>query len=554
MRTFALSALLATASALVTVHGPSVVPNGWSVSEESLSGSAVFHSVMIGLKRSNTDRLSQLAKDVSDPNGPRYLQYPTFEEMGDLVRPAAEHTAAVKAWVAEHGATIVKEHPHGDYLTLDATAAQLEAMAGGAFVAYTHGATGMTVHRITTGVRVPQAVAAAIDTFSGFHGFPLEPKKATKLDAVPNGCAVNPPKVRSTYNVSHVAKSGKKNIQAIAQFQGQYVSSTALARFCEKFDPESKTCTIEKFVGKNHQFPCGVESMLDTEYITSLSQDAETWVYSYPSSDFCNDLLSFGTDVMGEAVHPFVISVSYGSQKIDFCAKNLMTRFASDVEKFGAMGVTTLISSGDDGSGHSTRGGINAGKLSPAYPASVPHAIAVGATYFASGISGEEEASTQFGSGGGFSYDFAAPSYQTAAIGKYLSTVSLPKTYAYAKGGRGTPDVSALGQAFAVEIEFGIVECVGGTSASSPSTAALITLLNEVSLAATGKSLGFLNPLFYQNPQAFTDITKGTNAIGANTEGWAAIKGWDASTGLGTPNFPALVAVVKKALRNVPRN
>ena len=73
-----------------------------------------------------------------------------------------------------------------------------------------------------------------------------------------------------------------------------------------------------------------------------------------------------------------------------------------------------------------------------------------------------------------------------------------------------------------------------------------MTLLNEVCLSAGGKTLGFANPLFYKNPAAFRDVTLGTNAI-QQPEGWAAIKGWDAATGLGTPDFPSLVKVVQQA-------
>ena len=64
--------------------------------------------------------------------------------------------------MAEHGAVIVSEHPHGDYLTLRAAAA-LEAMFNGEFTTYVHGTTGMKVHRITNGVRVPDVVAEAVD-------------------------------------------------------------------------------------------------------------------------------------------------------------------------------------------------------------------------------------------------------------------------------------------------------------------------------------------------------------------------------------------------------
>merc|ERR1711869_145194 len=119
----------------------------------------------------------------------------------------------------------------------------------------------------------------------------------------------------------------------------------------------------------------------------------------------------------------------------------------------------------------------------------------------------------------------------------------------YATTGRGSPDVALLGEKFAV-IDNGRTLSVGGTSASTPSWGAVISLLNEECLSASGgsKTLGFVNPLLYKNADAFTDITKGSNAIGENAaSGWKCTEGWDAVTGLGTPKFTSLQTVVRSA-------
>merc|ERR1739845_270344 len=76
----------------------------------------------------------------------------------------------------------------------------------------------------------------------------------------------------------------------------------------------------------------------------------------------------------------------------------------------------------------------------------------------------------------------------------------------------GTPDVSALGEGFQV-IAGGEVQSVGGTSASTPTFASLVGLLNEARIKAGKPAMGYLNPFLYQNADAFTDITVGTNAI-----------------------------------------
>merc|ERR1712100_913006 len=149
------------------------------------------------------------------------------------------------------------------------------------------------------------------------------------------------------------------------------------------------------------------------------------------------------------------------------------------------------------------------------------------------------------------------PSYQASAIKAYLAKNPKTGNGQYAKSGRGSPDVSLLGEQFEVYTSGwngGLQKmAVGGTSASTPSWGAIISLLNEECLSASGgsKTLGFVNPLFYQNADAFNDITKGSNAVGENAaSGWKCTQGWDAATGLGTPKFTSLQTVVRKACRS----
>ena len=79
----------------------------------------------------------------------------------------------------------------------------------------------------------------------------------------------------------------------------------------------------------------------------------------------------------------------------------------------------------------------------------------------------------------------------------------------------------------------------GGTSAVAPLMSSLIALLNQ----AKGKNVGFLNPFLYANvaKRVVRDVTKGTNAITGTVKGYTAAKGWDACTGLGTPDGTAIL-------------
>ena len=197
------------------------------------------------------------------------------------------------------------------------------------------------------------------------------------------------------------------------------------------------------------------------------------------------------------------------------------------------------------------------GKFYPSWPASSPWVTAVGATRFVGNVvGGEEMASDQFGSGGGFSMDFnnSEATWQQTYVAKYLAQNStLPKfpgTGSFPTNGRATPDVSALGEGYEVYVQ-GRASPVGGTSASTPAFAGLVSLLNEARLKAGKKPMGFLNPFLYANPAAFFDVVKGTNAIGRCNcpfpYGFAAAPGWDPATGLGTPHYDKLLAASMKA-------
>ena len=148
------------------------------------------------------------------------------------------------------------------------------------------------------------------------------------------------------------------------------MSPSDLSKFCKKYDADAD-CKISKFIGKNTGTQPGVESMLDVEYMMGVGKGQTTWVYSYPSITFCGDLLTWANDVAAESEHPNVVSLSYGSQKIDFCDATTRTRLSQDVQKLGAMGISVVIASGDDGGGLNTRQGSNKNKLSPSFPASI---------------------------------------------------------------------------------------------------------------------------------------------------------------------------------------
>src|SRR5579875_2183279 len=178
------------------------------------------------------------------------------------------------------------------------------------------------------------------------------------------------------------------------------------------------------------------------------------------------------------------------------------------------------------------------------FPASSPHALGCGGTRLSADpatgvISSEvvwnETAAGEGAGGGGVSDQFPRPSWQANAGVPARAGGGGP-----GPGGRGVPDVAGNADpATGYQIlSGGTAQVVGGTSAVAPLWSALIARLAE----ATGARFGLIQPALYAgvSPGAdvpgFRDITSGSNGA------YAAGPGWDACTGLGSPDGAALLA------------
>ncbi|EKM48223.1 uncharacterized protein PHACADRAFT_266494, partial [Phanerochaete carnosa HHB-10118-sp] len=99
----------------------------------------------------------------------------------------------------------------------------------------------------------------------------------------------------------------------------------------------------------------------------------------------------------------------------------------------------------------------------------------VGATQLTSSSGGETAASF---SSGGFSNYFGTPSYQTAAVSSYLSSISSTNSGLFNASGRAFPDVAAIGVNVEIVVN-GQAETVDGTSCASPIFASTIALIHQ---------------------------------------------------------------------------
>ncbi|KAK3314311.1 alkaline serine protease [Apodospora peruviana] len=266
-----------------------------------------------------------------------------------------------------------------------------------------------------------------------------------------------------------------------------------------------------------------------------------------------------------------VISISYGGGEADLPAY-YNQRQCSEIMKLGLQGVTVVISSGDSGVGsYPGDGGFANGCAGtdnrvfyPASDATCPYVLSVGSTEFykthnnsnTTEIKYGERATRRFPSGGGFSNVFEAPDYQKKAVAEYFETVKLGftgyedagtnfsdvGTGVYHIGGRGYPDVAAVGDAYVIRFN-GTWRTIGGTSLSAPVWAAMLTLVNEERIAAGKPTVGFVNPILYSHPEIFNDVKTGSNPA-CNSTGFLASPGWDPVSGLGSPQYPKLLEVL----------
>jgi subtilase family serine protease len=207
------------------------------------------------------------------------------------------------------------------------------------------------------------------------------------------------------------------------------------------------------------------------------------------------------------------------------------------------LGWTVFAATGDTGSAMPTCDQSSLFR-SAAIPASDPLVTAVGGTHLSAdvytGAYGSEQVwNNRFGAGGGgFSSLFRQPVYQRVTSPGQIM--------------RGIPDVAydgdVVGGVLVVWSGMGRpgLFVFGGTSAGSPQWAGLAAIGDQMA----GRRLGFVNIALYRlasgtTGAGFHDITSGGNGFGG-VDGFVATAGWDAASGLGTPDAAALLAALSQ--------
>jgi tripeptidyl-peptidase-1 len=254
-------------------------------------------------------------------------------------------------------------------------------------------------------------------------------------------------------------------------------------------------------------------------------------------------------------------------------------RTNTELAKLAAKGVTVVVASGDCGFNSKddcdAKPSATVSSALPSFPCTSPYVTCVGGSQFAPTATqrggdaiGEEvavQAGGQWGmrhgwqahgsSGGGFSSYFGRADFQSAVVASYLAHAELlPPASFFNASGRGIPDVATLAglpdyddfTTHYLLMRGRHQQGFDGTSASAPTFAGVVAHLNHARLQAGKPSLGWANPFLYSaaaaSPAAFFDITRGDNQYAFQT-GFNATTGWDAVTGLGSPNTELLAVL-----------
>jgi kumamolisin len=447
--------------------------------------------------------------------------------------------AAVEQFAKAHGLAIVAQDPARRTVIVSGTVAQFNAAFAVDLETFEHD--GGTYRGRTGPVHLPDELHGIVTAVMGLDNRPQAhphfrsrpaPGNVRWHAAAAASASFTPTELASLYGFP--SGTGQGECIAIIELGGGYRPADLTKYFAEIKTPAPKVTAVAVDQGRNHPTgdpngPDG-EVMLDIEVAGAVAPGAHIVVYFASNTDmgFVNAVT---TAVMDAKNKPSVISISWGGPESSW-TEQAMTTFDQAFQAAAAMGITVCVASGDNGSGD----GVGDGADHVDFPASSPNVLACGGTRLtasASAITAEtvwNDGAQGGAGGGGVSGFFALPPYQEG--------LSAPRTE---DGGgplamRGVPDVCGVADpqtGYDVRVD-GHDTIIGGTSAVAPLWAGLIARIN----AAKANPVGFVNPHLYANPGALRDVITGDNGS------FAAGPGWDACTGLGSPNGQKVAAAV----------
>ena len=457
----------------------------------------------------------------------------SHEELAEFHGADPADIRAVEEFATEHQFSVVDVNAGSRSITLSGDLGSLAA-AFGASMQLRH-VEGRTMRTRQGDLHVPEALAGRVIAVLGFDERPA----AATYHRVPSKRAENvsytPPQVAQAYNFP--SNSGKNQTIALIELGGGFKTSD-LRKYWKQLGLSNVSVTSVSVDGARNR-PTGdansadAEVVLDIEVAGGVAPAAHIAVYFAPNTD--RGFL----DAINAAIHdkvrkPSVISISWGAAESAWTPQ-AMNAFNAAFHDAALLGISVCAAAGDNGSSD----GEQDGRDHADFPASSPWVLACGGTRLIS-RNGKIESETTWNdgtnggaTGGGVSAHFSKPAYQ--------AHIDVPRPQGTAnKTGRGLPDIAGVADpetGFQILVD-GQEGVVGGTSAVAPLWAGLIALLNE----QLGTNVGWLHPKLYgtlAQHKALRDVVSGTNGD------FKAARGWDACTGLGSPNGQAMLDLLK---------
>jgi len=531
------------------------------------------------LKQRNLDVLENALLDVSNPHSENYGKWWTHDQIINTIAPPKDQVDALIAYLSAEGFTDL--FSNGDYIRAKASVRLIESVFNIEMHHLKH-KTGVTVTRTAGEYTIPASMSDLVEVVGGIADLPVVPKgpRSTGIFNAGGGDAqyIIPQTLQSLYSIPSTFPTHVNSSLCLAEFQNDTsFSKKDLTTFSTNTD--TPLIKVDTIVGTYTPSDPDLEATLDVQYGGSIALNSSIWYWTEPGwmLDFANRL--FEADPF-----PLVVSMSWGWDEPAQCSitspkcqnsYQYVVRSNAEFLKVTMKGISLLAASGDQGAPGDGNPSCSTKKapISTIFPGASPYVTSVGATMLSTSAESSDATApicskfkcatsttevvctypeALITTGGGFSDYAALPSWQSSVVNAYLqSGVTLPESKYFNATNRAFPDVSALGHNYLIVAQ-GDWTPVDGTSCSTPVTGAIVSLLNSARLNAGKAPLGFVAPLFYAaaaaNANAFNDIVGGNNYCSEDCcgkVGYIATKGWDPVTGLGTPNFPALLSYVE---------
>lgn len=554
----------------------------WQIQRRADPWAQIKLHIGLNVKNAQTG-LEQSALEIADPSHPRYRKHLTAAELQHALQCPQAHMLEVLRWLGTTG--VQAPDPRGHVIEVPMTVGQAEDLLHTSYYVYTDGQ--REVIR-TESYHVPKKLRDKVSFVTPTTNFPGPRKDVGSASRTVGRRATNrrgscgssddttPACIKQLYDINYTARPNRTTFAVYATEAASY-SASDTHKFLTRYDPPAAAANAGFEVigsGDAKEGSPGIEGAfethLDTQTALGLAWPATGILYNLggvfgsDAGQTYDPFVQFLQDLLHNETVPSVVSFSE-SMPEDMVDPDYARNLCNMMAQVGSRGITMLFSSGDNGPQGDQPDGAHNAIFEPEFPASCPFVTSVGGT---TNLANETAATKQTisglisklsytASGGGFSNLFERPAYQDNAVPGYVSG-HIPASYYNKSGfnasGRGIPDISAFSTNFPVVWE-GITIPIGGTSASTPLWAAVITLLNDYEASKGRPPLGFINPWLYslQNG-ALRDITTGGNNAGAchlltgctlsETPGYDVVEGWDPVTGLGSPVFSALTAAL----------